>query len=131
MPVLTFPEYSSAFFTALIQYQSAQRIAEYEFYNEQRSLYRGYLRGRISFLDYSELHWREFVDLSITPHRTMYVYHYQNAEKKCLFRYDNAAHRPELGCSGHKHLMDGTIIPFESPPIFEEVLVEIFQQYFV
>jgi len=36
----------------------------------------------------------------------MYSYHYQDPQKQLIFRYDNAAHKPPLAFSQHKHFRD-------------------------
>lgn len=64
---------------------------------------RGFIAGVLRLTDGSELHFREFVDVSLAEPRLMYAYHYQDADQALIFRYDNAAHRPALPLSEHKH----------------------------
>ena len=73
--------------------------------------------------DASELHIREFVDVSRTAHRVIYAYHYQDAAKQLVFRYDNAAHKPPLAYQEHKHTPAG--IELASAPDLADVMDEI------
>ena len=67
-----------------------------EFQAERRSATAGFLAGALQFEDGSQLHFREYVDTSQAQSRLMYAYHFQDAAKPLVFRYDNAAHRPTL-----------------------------------
>ena len=84
----------------------------------------GYLAGRLIFTDGSELHFREYLDATQNRvDKLMYVYHYQTADKKLVFRYDNARHRPPLPSREHKHVADQVM---ETPsPTLQDVLIEI------
>jgi hypothetical protein len=106
--------------TALLATGEAQII---EFQVDAPSGTKGYIRGALLFTDGSECHFREFIDTTKNEPRLMYAYHYQDADKELLFRYDNAAHRPALAQLEHKHTPDG-VIP-SAPPTFEEILDEI------
>jgi len=46
-----------------------------------------------------------------------YVYHCQDNDGRLIFRYDNAAHRPMLPYSCHKHLATGEVIEAEPPEL--------------
>lgn len=59
---------------------------------DQRSLTRGFLAGILFFADSTELHFREYLDLSAVEPRQMYAYHFQAADGQLIFRYDNAVH---------------------------------------
>jgi hypothetical protein len=53
----------------------------------------------------------------------MYAYHYQDAGKALVFRYDNAAHLPPLPRAEHKHTpTDVTVWP---APTLAQVIDEI------
>jgi hypothetical protein len=125
MHVQTFAEYSTVIANMLTTLQLIRQCERYELESDQRSLQRGFLQGVVWFANDSELHWREFVHVENSPQRMMYAYHYQDADKTCIFRYDNAAHRPKLGFSDHKHLTDGSIVEVHIPPILENVITEI------
>jgi hypothetical protein len=86
-----------------------------------------YLKGEIVFANLSELHFKEY-NIAITGFRTIaYSYHYQDVEKKLIFRYDNAEHHPELeSFPHHKHIGDKTFPAKEMS--LEEVLEIIIDQ---
>jgi hypothetical protein len=90
---------------------------------DQRSALRGFIGGVLQFEDGSELHFREFVDTSLSEPRVMYGYHYQDANDILIFRYDNAAHKPALPKADHKHTP--TAIHATKAPTFEMVIDEI------
>ena len=94
-----------------------------EFQAENRSETAGFLAGVLQFDDGSELHFREYVDTGRPQPRLMYAYHYQAADHRLIFRYDNAAHRPALPKPDHKHTSVG--VEVISPPTLQEVLDEI------
>ena len=62
-----------------------------EFQAERRSATAGFLAGVLQFEDGSQ-----YVDTGQAQSRLMYAYHFQDAAKPLVFRYDNAAHRPTL-----------------------------------
>ena len=68
--------------------------------NDQRP--KGFIRGVLLFDDGSELHVREFVDVSAGIERFKYAYHYMRSER-LIFRYDNAA-RDFATYPHHKHV---------------------------
>jgi hypothetical protein len=83
-----------------------------------------YLLGFVVFIDGSRLHFREFVkEAQGAAVKIMYTYHYQDADGRLIFRYDNAQHRPDLGFVEHKHTPDGVVA--SSVPTLEDVLGEI------
>ncbi|HEY9703693.1 MAG TPA: DUF6516 family protein, partial [Allocoleopsis sp.] len=81
-------------------------IESYEINSEKRSLYEGFIRGKIIFTDHSYLHIREFVSVEITVDRKMYSYQYMSANDDLIFRYDNTEHHKKLNLPNfphHKH----------------------------
>ena len=80
------------------------------------------MAGILFFTDSSELHFREYIDLSAAEPRLMYAYHYQDANARLIFRYDNAAHRPSLPSREHKHTPDSIIMML--PPPLEQIIDE-------
>ena len=80
----------------------------------------GYIRGLVRFLDGSELHLREYLDTASPEPRLMYAYHYQDANARLVFRYDNAAHKPPVSRAEHKHTAEG-VLPLSPPPLFEVI----------
>ncbi len=125
MPAQTFAEYSIIAANIVNALHLVRNFDRYEFQSDQRSLHRGFLQGVLWFSGGSELHWREFVDTANDPQRSMYAYHFQDTDKNCLFRYDNAAHRPALGFIDHKHCRDGSVVAVNNPPTLEEVVSEV------
>lgn len=66
-----------------------------------------YLKGEIVFIDGSELHIKEYFIAVPTLSKLAYSYHYQDKNKKLVFRFDNAEHHSEVKTyPNHKHLKD-------------------------
>ena len=70
---------------------------------EKRGTHEGFIRGKLQFLDGSNLYWREFVDVELTVDRLMYVYQYMDSSDKMVFRYDNTGHHRKLNLSTYPH----------------------------
>lgn len=83
-----------------------------------------FVQGTIHFTDNSLLHFKEYLD-AVSDHvdKLMYSYHYQDAQKQLIFRYDNAAHKPPLAFTEHKHLADR--VEAAPAPTLEDVSKEI------
>lgn len=93
---------------------------------DRRSLYIGFIRGDIYFLDGSVLHLREFINVQHGIDRYTYVYHYQCADGNLLFRYDNTPHFPDLPTfPHHKHAGSESNVVSAEPPDLPAVLTEI------
>ena len=90
---------------------------------DPRSMVRGYISATLIFNDDSELHFREFLDLTQPEPKLMYAYHYQDVSSNLIFRYDNAPHRPLLAQPEHKHI--ATQIILAAAPTLDKVLDEI------
>ncbi|HHT9136274.1 MAG TPA: toxin-antitoxin system TumE family protein [Candidatus Wunengus sp. YC60] len=70
-----------------------------------------YLKGEIIFSDRSELHYKEYFIAIPVLRKVAYSYHYQDRDKKIIFRFDNAEHHLEIRTYPyHKHIK-GTIVP--------------------
>lgn len=123
MSALQFPEYLRHVQDVLNEVVAAGQVLSVQFEADQRSATRGLLAGILFFTDHSELHFREYIDLSAAEPRLMYAYHYQDADEQLVFRYDNAAHRPPLPAREHKHTPEGIVIL--PPPTLEQVIDEI------
>lgn len=87
---------------------------------DQRSTLRGRIEGQLQYVNGSELHFKEFVDLTLDDPKAAYAYHYQDADNGLIFRYDNATHRPTVGAPHHKHTATGTE-PSTSPDLLQIV----------
>ena len=104
-----------------------ERIANYgygdpvEIREEIRANKQAILDAKIVLIDNSVLYIKEYIDARYGINRVSYAYQYQDREGKLIFRYDNAAHRPELDFKEHKHSGDGTISKAELPDIFDLV----------
>lgn len=70
---------------------------------DKRGTHEGFIRGEIYFVDGSMLHVREFVDVELTIDRLMYTYHYSDASKNLIFRYDNTGHHKDLNLPTYPH----------------------------
>lgn len=106
------------------EYALADSVSETDVRFETRSGGQGYLKGSVAFSDDSELHFSEYLDQTgNTVEKLMYTYHYQNAAKQMLFRYDNSKHRPLLPHPDHKHTPEGVFCTLA--PTLEDVLSEI------
>ncbi|MDY6774160.1 MAG: DUF6516 family protein, partial [Candidatus Nanohaloarchaea archaeon] len=83
----------------------------------------GYWKATLTFRDGSELHMFEFVAGNGELEVDKYRYHMQDYAHDLLFRYDDAAHHPEIDTyPDHKHLPDG-VNPSQKPSL-EQVLDE-------
>ncbi len=93
---------------------------------DKRSTCIGFIRGVIYFLDGSQLHLREFVNVERGVERYMYAYHYQRPDGALVFRYDNTPHFPALPTfPHHKHEMSNANVMAASPPDLQAILTEI------
>ena len=92
---------------------------------DERSETKGFIRGLIHFDDGSELHVREFIDVSAERDRYKYSYHYMRGES-VVFRYDNSADTTarELATYPH-HTHVGGVVQESPAPTLREVLEEI------
>jgi len=118
-----FPEYSREVSDLLNGIVKAGHATLVDLQMDQRSAVRGLINVRLRFEDDSELHVREFVDLTQVEPRVMYVYHFQEASGNLVFRYDDAAHRPRLPQVHHKHVPNGVRVA--ATPALIDVLDEI------
>ena len=93
---------------------------------DKRSAYLGVIRGVIYFLDGSQLHLREFVNVEHGTERYMYAYHYRRSDGSLIFRYDNTPHFPALPTfPHHKHEASEASVVAASPPDLQAILTEI------
>ncbi|MBL7161764.1 MAG: hypothetical protein ISS57_04100 [Anaerolineales bacterium] len=87
--------------------------------------YNGLLRCRAHFWDGSILNIHEAVSTELGyPVRIVYAYTYLR-EGKCVFRYDNAPHHPEIiTFPHHKHTDEDRLAPTDQPGL-SQVLSEV------
>jgi hypothetical protein len=92
---------------------------------DQCSETKGFISGVLHFADASELHVREFVDVSSGIDRFKYSYHYMRAGH-LVFRYDNAADITAREFATHpNHQPIREVIQASRAPALREVLEEI------
>lgn len=92
---------------------------------EKRADTVGFVRGDIELRDGSLFHFRELIDLRAPMRSSMYAYHYQTAEGRLLFRYDNTPHHPGLSTfPHHKHTGEVAVVAADAPSL-EAALREI------
>jgi hypothetical protein len=121
---MTIQTYFSGIKRTADEYTAADFVSETHMNFETRSGGQGYLKGRIVFADGSELHFSEYLDRKgNTVEKLMPTYHYQNADREMIFRYDNSQHRPLLPYPDHKHTPDQVVCTLA--PTLEDVLYEI------
>jgi hypothetical protein len=128
MSAINFPEYVNQITGILSALTHSGHLVIVDFQHDQRSELRGFIGARLQFADRTEPHMREFIDLTLTEPRLMYVYHYQDHVYQdhvgqMIFRYDDAAHRPPVGQAEHKHRASG-VVPAPVPTLLQ-VLDEI------
>ncbi|MFH0924237.1 MAG: DUF6516 family protein [bacterium] len=94
---------------------------------DQRTSYLGFIKGILTFIDFSQLHFKEFIDTSNPSFiRYKYGYHYQR-DQDMIFRYDNYIHpgKPDLPIH-HKHLFSSSdFIAVPNLPTLDSILKEI------
>jgi hypothetical protein len=125
MSATEFPEYLRRIQNVLNEVIAAGQAVMLQFQADQRSITRGFIAGILLFMDDTELHFREYLDLNALEPRQMYAYHYQSADGRLIFRYDNAVHRPPLAGREHKHTPDVIIVTPSPTPTLEQVIDEI------
>ncbi|MFO1429305.1 MAG: DUF6516 family protein [Candidatus Competibacteraceae bacterium] len=95
---------------------------------EKRSTSVGLITGKVIFIDYSEFHFMEYIEVTDQTQCQTYRYHYQDKAKKMIFRHDNAPHHPEISTHPHhKHV--GSEILESCQPTLSEIMDEIAQDY--
>ena len=87
----------------------------------------GHLRARITFTDYSQLEFSEFVEQNADDEIQLVTYSYQwlDENDNLIRRWDNTPHFPKLNnFPHHVHLTEGEVISGKPVNIFD-VLDEI------
>ena len=100
-------------------------IKSQDVHTEKRTPTEGYLRGDVLFKNGCHLHFRELVTTEPNIQRISYTYHFQSAEGKMIFRYDDSDHFPNLlSAPHHKHTGENDVIAANAPDL-QSVLHEI------
>lgn len=123
MPAINFHEYARSITETLNKVVATDEAVLLTLQVDQRSSTQGFIAGSLQFDNGSVLHFREFVNTSRVETKTMYVYHYQDADSKLIFRYDNAIHKPALPQPEHKHTPSS--VEVSRAPTLVEVLDQI------
>jgi hypothetical protein len=113
--------------TIIQKYVAEGVILSFTFSVDTRSIYLGFIQGKLDFIDASILFFKEYIDLQLSIDKLAYSFHYQDSENNLIFRYDNAKHKPDLGFSDHKHIKDKIVS--SSVPDLEKVILEITTEY--
>jgi hypothetical protein len=103
-------------------------VGSFDMKFQKRDIDEGFIRGNIYLVNGSILHLREFVSVQTIIERKMYSYHYMDAWKNLIFRYDDAEHHQELHLPSfphHKHEGSEDNIIASNAPSLAEVLQEI------
>lgn len=92
--------------------------------SDSRSATLGKIKGQLDFVDSSKLYILEIIDTQL-PAKISYSYHFQTAQGKLIFRYDNAPHYKKLKTfPHHKHLSEKRVIETTEPSL-RDILQEI------
>ncbi len=87
------------------------------------------IEARVRYWDDSLLRfYEELVEDGFRLRKLEYVYHYQGADGKLIFRYDNAPHYPSISTfPNHKHVgyRAEERVQSSQPPLLADVLKEI------
>jgi hypothetical protein len=122
-----FNEYIEAVKELITSYDDIIAVAELEEF--EVTLNEGFVRGTITFIDGSRLHFLEYIRITNNiPIKLKYRYHYEDAEGDTVFRYDNAPHHRNITTfPHHKHVGDN-VLPSREPSlstVLEEVALMI------
>ncbi len=120
---MSLTEYFSDISIIIDEYSKTNLITSSEVITDFRSEKTGIIKGKVTFIDDSSLHFTEYLDARNGTEKLSYSFHYQRQDGELIFRYDNARHRPQLIFAYHKHLPNGEIIDSEIPE-FKQVLEE-------
>jgi hypothetical protein len=83
----------------------------------------GSINGTIVFESGYSLEFTEVVDTEARD-KIKYRYHYMNSSHKLIFRYDNAAHHPQIKSFPH-HKHTSRAIMASNEPNLQDILLEI------
>ncbi len=93
------------------------------FQEEIRAGKQAIIKAEIVLVDGSCLIIREYVGSKYGIEKLSYAYQYQDREGNLIFRYDNAAHKPKLEMTEHRHSSDGVAVA--GPPGMAELVDEV------
>lgn len=98
--------------------QECPYIVESALVKDQRSLYIGFIEGKITFINDSSLYFIEFVNVMTGINIYKYSYHYQDSKENLIFRYDMAPHHSNIKTyPHHKHIQDNFVVESIQPSL--------------
>jgi hypothetical protein len=106
---MLFSEYAADVQRHIAEFSQCSLLVTSELTADMRTEQIGLLKGILTFVDGSVLFFKEYLDFRTTIEKKMYSFHYQDAQAVLRFRYDNAAHKPDLGFQDHKHTPKTTV----------------------
>jgi len=92
---------------------------------DKRSVYIGLIEGIVKFMDNSNLHFMEFVDVGKKIEKYKYSYHYEDNSRSLIFRYDIAPHYRNIETFPHHKHVGGNKVVASKEPSLKEILYEI------
>ncbi|NQU73900.1 MAG: hypothetical protein HQ547_04230 [Candidatus Omnitrophica bacterium] len=116
-------EYLSDVTKAIDEYSRTGLILSSELKTDARTEKIGLIKGSFVFINESKLFFTEYLDLRYKIEKLAYSLHYQDKNGELIFRYDNAAHKPDHSFKSHKHV-EGAILETDIPNL-KEVMEEI------
>lgn len=120
-------DYVAGLTNVINEYSGTNLIVGSQLITDYRTEKIGIIEGRLIFIDQSELHFTEYVDVRYRVQKLNYPYHYQRKDGGLIFRYDNARHRPLLPFNNRKHLDSERVVASETPEL-SGVLEEIIER---
>lgn len=122
---MSLSEYLAAIWEEIQRLDAFGFAESVDFREELRAGKQAILKVEVALVNGSVLVIREYIDARYTIEKVSYAYHYQGEDGNLIFRYDNAAHKPALDFSEHKHTAEGHVIQSPSPDmrtLLEEVI---------
>lgn len=107
-------EQTISFFKNIKSYSLSRKI-----YNNKQ----GYIKGDIVFNDDTVLEFAEVIDIDFKS-KIKYRYHFMDANRNIIFRYDNAKHHKEIKTYPHHKHQKNEVLECNEMSIFD-VLLEI------
>ena len=84
MPAISFPEYVQRITDVLNDVTASGEATLANFEIDQRSSVLGLISGILEFADGAALHFKEFVNTSLSNPKMMYSYHYQDTDNNLI-----------------------------------------------
>ena len=84
---------------------------------------KGFIEGKILFIDNSRLEFAEVKNIEITE-KIKYHYHFMDSSNQMIFRCDNAKHHKEIKTFPHHKHLNNTVLESNEPTI-KSILSEI------